>query len=148
MLSHVLIGVDGSHESKYAASFGLSLAEQTGARVTLVYVLESPAVIPVGPLSGYVMTTAPRSPEDLQRAKVELDDLVKEMPNVHCEKRVVPGAPAETLCDLARDLQADLLVLGDRGLGASRRFLLGSVTDRVVHHAPCAVMVVREKKSA
>lgn len=148
MISHVLIGVDGSSASRHAAHQGLELAKQANAKVTLVYVLESPTVIPVGPLSGFVVTAPPRSPEELQRAREELDELVKEMPQVPCEKRVVPGAPAETLCELALQLHADVLVVGSHGHGEARRWLLGSVSDRVVHHAPCAVMVVRERAPA
>lgn len=67
MVKHILIGVDGSKESLEAARYGQGLAEQLGGRVTLVFALEPPQVIPVGPLSGYVMTAAPRSEEDVKK---------------------------------------------------------------------------------
>lgn len=147
MLQHIVIGVDGSANSRNAAHYGLGLAEQTGAKVTLVFVLETPEVIPVGPLSGYLTTAPPQTERDLERARLELDELAKERPQVKCEKRVEPGHAAETLCELAGKLDADLLLVGARGLGAGRRWLLGSVSDRVTHHAPCPVLVVRPRKA-
>ncbi len=144
MITHVLIGVDGSPASKHAANYGFALAEQAQAKVTLAFVLESPPVIPVGPLSGYVMTSPPKTEADVARARDELGELTKEHPKVPCETRVELGTAAETLCDLAGKVGADLVVVGARGRGAGARWLLGSVSDRVVHHAPCPVLVVRK----
>lgn len=146
MLSHILVGVDGSPASRRAATYAFSLAEQTKARVTVVFVLESPPVIPVGPLSGYVMTGPPKTERDIELAREELKELTKEHPAVPCERRVELGTPAELLCDLAARLSADLVVVGARGRGAGARWLLGSVSDRIVHHAPCPVLVVRDRK--
>lgn len=148
MVKHILVGVDGSKESIDAAHFGQGLAAQTSAKVTLVFVIEPPQVIPVGPLSGYVMTSPPRSQEDLTKAKTLLDALAAEHPDVPTTGRVDMGKPAETLCNLAEQLEADLLVVGSKGHGAGQRFLLGSVSDRVVHHASCAVLVLRPKKKS
>lgn len=143
MVNHILVGVDGSKESLDAAHFAQGLAEQTGARVTYAFALEPPQVIPVGPLSGYVTTSVPRSEEDLEKARRFLDALVAERPAVKASSRVELGEPSDALCEVAGQLGVDLLVVGARGHGAGRRFLLGSVSDRVVHHAPCPVLVVR-----
>jgi nucleotide-binding universal stress UspA family protein len=53
------------------------------------------------------------------------------------------GSPADVIVDEAEDNGADLIVVGTRGLHAGRRLLLGSVSTKVVHHAPCDVLVVR-----
>lgn len=148
MVKHILIGVDGSKESLEAARYGQGLAEQLGGRVTLVFALEPPQVIPVGPLSGYVMTSAPRSEEDVKKAQKVLDDIIAERKNVPTSARVELGKPADTLCDLASHLGADLVIVGSRGLGAGQRLILGSVSDRVVHHAPCPVLVLRPHQGA
>lgn len=121
------------------------MARQTGAKVTLAFILESPPVIPVGPLSGYVVTSPPRTQADLDRAREELSSLAKEA-GVPVDSRVELGNPADRLCELAEQLSVDLLVIGARGLTAGTRWLMGSVSDRVVHHAPCPVLVVRERK--
>jgi nucleotide-binding universal stress UspA family protein len=145
MVKHIVIGVDGSKESLEAARYGQGLAEQLGSQVTLVFALEPPQVIPVGPLSGYVMTSTPRSDEDMKKAQKLLDELVAERPKVPTTARVELGKAADTLCDLAGQLGADLLIVGSRGLSAGRRLILGSVSDRVVHHAPCPVLVLRPR---
>lgn len=145
MVQHLLIAVDGSPSSHHAANHGLGLARQTGAKVTLVFVLEAPPVIPVGPLSGYVMTSPPRTEADLERARAELKSLAKDT-TVSVDSRVELGAPADVICELAERLNVDLIVIGARGLTAGTRWLLGSVSDRVVHHAPCPVLVVRDRK--
>lgn len=145
MIQHLLIAVDGSPSSHHAANQGLGLARQTQAKVTLLFVLEAPPVIPVGPLSGYVMTSPPRTEADLERARTELNSLA-ENAAVPVETRVELGSPADVICELADRLSVDLVVIGARGLSAGTRWLLGSVSDRVVHHAPCPVLVVRERK--
>lgn len=143
MVKHILIGVDGSKESLEAARFGQGLAEQTGAEVTLVFAVEPPQVIPVGPLSGYVTTSAPRSEEDLHKARRFLDTLIAERPSVKSHGRVELGKASETICEVGAHLGVDLIIVGARGLGAGQRLILGSVSDRVVHHAKCPVLVVR-----
>ncbi len=148
MVKHILVGVDGSKESLEAARYAQGLAEQLGGQVTLLFALEPPQVIPVGPLSGYVVTSAPRSEEDVRKAQQVLDAIVAERPKVRTTARVELGKPADTLCALAGQLGVDLLVIGSRGLGAGQRLLLGSVSDRVVHHAPCAVLVLRAPAGA
>ncbi|HTM20519.1 MAG TPA: universal stress protein, partial [Kofleriaceae bacterium] len=67
---------------------------------------------------------------------------------VDAEARVVDGAPAAALIGLAADRHADLIVVGSRGLTGFRRFLLGSVAERVVRSAPCAVLVARPGSGA
>ena len=53
------------------------------------------------------------------------------------------GDPADAILDVAEELGADLIVVGNKGMTGAKRFLLGSVPNQVSHHAPCAVMIVR-----
>lgn len=144
MVKHILVGVDGSQPSIDAAHYAMDLAQQTGAKLSVAFVIETPQVIPVGPLSGYLTTAAPRSQEDIQKAQALVEQLVKERPNLSAQTRVEMGQPAEVLCQLAQQLGVELLVVGARGHGAAHRFLMGSISDRVVHHAHCPVLVVRK----
>jgi nucleotide-binding universal stress UspA family protein len=127
-----------------AAHAAMDLAEQTKAKLTFVFVIETPQVIPVGPLSGYVTTGTSRSEDDVKKAEAIVEHIAKERPAVTVTTRVELGTPDEVLCDLAAQLKADLIIVGARGQNAAQRFLLGSVSDRVVHHAPCPVLVVRK----
>jgi nucleotide-binding universal stress UspA family protein len=62
---------------------------------------------------------------------------------VELETYAREGDPAEVIIELANEQQADLIVVGSRGLTGIKRFLLGSVSNKVSHHAPCSVMIVR-----
>jgi nucleotide-binding universal stress UspA family protein len=53
------------------------------------------------------------------------------------------GDPADAILDVAEELAAELIVVGNKGMTGAKRFLLGSVPNRVSHHAPCSVMIVR-----
>lgn len=144
MVKKILVGVDGSKPSIDASHFAMTLAEQTQAELTFLFVIETPQVIPVGPLSGYVTTSASRSEEDVKKAEALVEQIAKERPGLKVTTRVELGDPVDTLCEVAASLQVDLVVVGARGHNAAQRFLMGSVSDRVVHHAPCPVLVVRK----
>ena len=143
MVKNILVGVDGSKPSIDACHFAMGLAEQTQAKLTFLFIIETPQVIPVGPLSGYVTTSAARSEEDVKKAEAIVEQLAKERTGLHVSTRVDLGQPAEVICEVAKSMGADLVVVGARGHNAAQRFLLGSISDRVVHHAPCPVLVVR-----
>lgn len=142
MLKHVLIAVDGSVPSKHAARFGLSVAAQLGAKATLLTVLQQPEVIPMGPLGTSIVAPQP-SDQELRAMRAQLDAMAAEHGKVPVEKVVELGPIAETIVDFAAKNGVDLIVLGARGMGPAKRFLMGSVSDRVVHHAHCPVTVWR-----
>ena len=143
MIKNILVGVDGSKASIDACHFAMGIAEQTKAQLTFLFVIETPQVIPVGPLSGYVTTSAPRSEEEVKKAEAVVNQLAHERPALNVKSRVEFGVPEDVICDLAGTMGADLVVVGARGHNAAQRLFLGSVSDRVVHHAPCPVTVVR-----
>jgi nucleotide-binding universal stress UspA family protein len=63
---------------------------------------------------------------------------VKEV-NVHPRE----GDPADAILDVAEERSSDLIVVGNKGMSGAKRFLLGSVPNKVSHHAPCSVLIVR-----
>ncbi len=143
MLEHIVIAVDGSAPSRDAASFGLELGKQVKAKVTLLTVLPPPQVVPMGPLSGYAVMSPPISEDDMKLVQARLRELAAGARGVEVHTIVEMGPIADTIVDVAGRLGADMIVMGARGLGAAGRFLLGSVSDRVVHHAHCPVTVWR-----
>src|SRR5438132_351698 len=126
MVEHILVAVDGSGPSRHAARFGLSLATQVKAKVTLLTVLEPPRVIPLGPLSTSIVTT-PISDKDLAHVRSQLDAIAADSPGVEVQRLVEVGPAAETILDWSSHHDVDLIILGEHGHGAARRFLLGSV---------------------
>ena len=59
------------------------------------------------------------------------------------QTHAIEGEPAEAILDAAEKTEADLIVVGNKGMTGARRFLLGSVPNNVSHHAPCSVLIVR-----
>ena len=144
MIKNILVGVDGSKPSVQSCHYAMDLATQTSAQLTFLFVIETPQVIPVGPLSGYVTTAPARSEEEVRKAEAIVEQVAKERPGLKITTRVELGDPVDTICDVAKNMNVDLLIVGARGHNAAQRFLLGSVSDRVVHHASCPVLVVRK----
>ena len=148
MLQHILIAVDGSVGSRHAARYGLSLAVQTHAKVTLLSVLPPPEVFPLGPLSGYVPLRLPRSEEEIAKIKALFQEIATEHPAVDVAHAVELGPVSETICIWAEHHDVDLIVIGARGLGVARGLLIGSVSQQVAQHARCPVLVWRPRTVA
>ena len=142
MIEHLLVGFDGSEPSRRALKFAHDLARQTGARLTVLFALELPHVLPIGPLDSFVVTAPGRDPREVEAARKLLDDALADLPAARVEQKVLVGSPADLLCDEGARLGVDLIVVGARGRTAGGRWLLGSVSDRVVHHAGRPVVVV------
>lgn len=143
MIQHVLVAFDASENARKAAHFAHDLAEQTGARITLLYVIEPPRVLPIGPLDSFLVTGPQHSQEEFQAVRRMLDEAAAELPRAQVEKVVEVGLPADVVCAQADKLAADLIVVGARGHGTGGRWLLGSTSDRIVHQATRPVTVVR-----
>ncbi len=142
-VKHILAAVDGSEPSKKAARFAADLARLTGARLSLLFVLEPQTIAPFAPMDFYAVTKAETSPETIRSARAVLDEVARGLPHGQVEPMLEIGRAAETILDRATAMSVDHIVVGARGLGAGARWLLGSVSDRVVHHALCPVTVVR-----
>lgn len=140
LITKILVPVDGSPSSRKAIEMALALAGKSGGKITILEVIEE-----FGPLPGYYEA----APVGVNRVKwieeQRFDKIhdVLESTSVAWDRRVLEGYPAEQICELAGKEKYDLIVIGSRGLSVLGRFLIGSVSDRVVHHAPCSVMVVK-----
>jgi nucleotide-binding universal stress UspA family protein len=140
-VSGIVVGVDGSDGARAALAFALAEARLRGTSVRAVAAWHVPAAM-TGPgfpapdpaLVGELEVEARRT---LEQALDDAGDLAA---GVEVETSVRPGAPARVLLDEAQD--ADLLVVGSRGLGGFRGLLLGSVGQQCAHHAPCPLVIV------
>ncbi|HUJ29432.1 MAG TPA: universal stress protein [Myxococcales bacterium] len=141
-MNRILVGVDGSPESKQAAEFAAQLARPLHAELLLEFV--APRPVPFGP-EPYAVGLA-----EWEMAEREYGNAVlREMANRCAEgglkvsTRFDSGGPAETLAEVATKEKADLVVVGHRGRGAVKRMLLGSVADRLAQISPKPVLVFR-----
>ena len=153
----VVVGVDGSAGARDALRWAAAEARLREARLRVVHASASGFFGSSGPGYGYPYIggsaeTAPRAGfSDLRRAAEELlEDAIAgvetDVDGLQIERRVVAGDPADVLVRAVSE--RDLLVVGSRGHGGFAGLLLGSVSQRCAHHAPCPVVIVRSKKPA
>jgi nucleotide-binding universal stress UspA family protein len=148
--ARILLATDASKEARLAATTASDLAQRTGSEVHIVHVDKelklthgSYAGVDVGPLPGVHQGELDRQAQELFEAEVgRMKTSGIEVAGVHLKK----GRVDEELVVLAEEIGADLIVIGSKGLGGIRRALIGSVSDSVVRHAHCPVMVVRPEK--
>ena len=146
--TRILLATDGSEDARRATDAALDLAEKLDSELHVTYVEPMPARhIGLARLSADLPPEVVASVEE--EAKTKLAEQVGkrgagdgEVARAHA--RV--GSPAAEIVALAEELEAGLVVVGSRGLGGLRRALMGSVSDSVVRHAHCPVMVVRKEK--
>lgn len=136
----VVVGTDGSGTAQQAVDEAAALARALGAELHLVTAY-SPRQ-----LSERIASSARSERVDL--ARVAEEELLRTAAALRQDDFVIDvhargGDPAEVLIDVARELKADLIVVGSKGMSGVERFLLGGVANKVSHHAPCNVLIVR-----
>lgn len=142
MIKHILVAIDGSESSRKAARFAHDLAQQLQARITLLFVLEPPRVLPLGFLDSELISAPKRSDKEIDAVRRLLDEVAADLPRTQVEKVVELGPAADTIIATADSLGADHIVVGARGLSSGGKWLVGSVSDRVIQHAHRPVTVV------
>lgn len=142
MIGHILVAIDGSEHSRRAARFAHDLAQQLGARITLLFVIEPPRILPFGFMDSAAISPPRVDEKELETVQRLLSQVAADLPKAQVEELVEIGHPADTIVAMAQRLGVDLIVVGARGLGAGGRWLLGSVSDRVLQHAARPVTVV------
>lgn len=136
----IAVGVDGSKHAEAALGFAAQEASLRGARLLIVCVWDIPMMIE--PVGNYPEESFEALREDAESIVGPAVARVAELqPLVACEGKVIEGRPAAVLLEEAQ--QADMIVVGSRGRGGFASLLLGSVSQQLVHHAPCPVVVVR-----
>jgi nucleotide-binding universal stress UspA family protein len=145
MYRSIVVGTDGSETAKEAVRQATELAKAIGANIHLVSAYEP---VPEGRLR----QERQQVPDDLQwmvNPREDVSNTLKqagtdlEEAGVKAKAHAREGDPADAILDVAEEENADLIVVGNKGMTGARRFLLGSVPNKVSHHAPCSVMIIR-----
>jgi nucleotide-binding universal stress UspA family protein len=134
---HILFPIDFSDQNRAMAAYVSSMASRYGSRLTLLHVRE----VPARPAPGWPMPGAQEAIEALaDEARRHVDSfLSSEFQNVDVSRRMLNGDPATVIVDYIAQNGVDLVMLPTHGYGPFRRFLLGSVTAKVLHDAICPV---------
>lgn len=136
---HIVVATDLSEAAAFAARMAISIARDSGARVTFVHAYALPVTV-----YGVYPAFQPVEPSvDLARAAEDaLDDWTVAMRLNHAIERVVCEGPPSTVLDVVKARDADLLVVGTHGRTGFAHALLGSVAERLVRHSPVPVLTV------
>ena len=152
----IVVGTDGSKPADEAVRQATDMASREGARLHLVTAYHHPQILP----ETTIRTNDPKGVIDTGRTDggphtetVDLREVAESVlkraardalsKGVEVETHAREGQPAEVIIAVANQEQADLIVVGSRGLTGIKRYLLGSVSSKVSEHAPCNVMIVR-----
>ncbi|HEY6759480.1 MAG TPA: universal stress protein [Baekduia sp.] len=145
MFRTIVVGTDGSETAGKAVAQAAELAAQVDATLLVVSAFE--------PVSGArLREEAQEAPDDVRWMVNPREDVdatlttateLAELQGVATRTFARQGDPADAILDVAEEQGADLIVVGNKGMTGAKRFLLGSVPNKVSHHAPCSVLIVR-----
>jgi nucleotide-binding universal stress UspA family protein len=146
VVKRIVVGTDGSDTAERAVAEAIDLAKATGAALDVVTAYEAAI--------GRAISSEERAeiPGDVQYEtgpRQEVNMIIDraageaEREGVEVTTHAREGDPADALLDVAEETHADLLVVGNKGMTGAKRFLLGSVPNKISHHAPCSVYIVR-----
>ncbi len=148
MFKNILAAIDGSPSSRHALAMAADLAQQQGATLTIMT-----AVPPLPPLVMEDTTQAymPEYQERVRKSHQELlastmAELNKSHPGLKTATVLKEGSPARKIIEAARQQEADLIVLGNRGTGGIATWLLGSVSRQVTDSCTAPVLVVKDQR--
>ena len=146
MFGRIVVGTDGSETAGEAVRQATELAKLSGARLDVVSAFEP---IP----QQRIKSEAREAPGDVQYEISPREDVNLILDNAggaarkggveDVQTHAREGDPADAILDVAEEINADLIVVGNKGMTGARRFLLGSVPNKVSHHAPCSVIIIR-----
>jgi nucleotide-binding universal stress UspA family protein len=143
-LRTIVVPTDFSPESKKALRYAATLAAGFGAVLRLVYVVEPGSFVNDLANVAVIRDDKEVAQDAAARLQCLAQDEVEELIPVQAEVRI--GKPYIEVVTVAKRLGADLIVIATRGYSGMKHALLGSTAERVVRHAPCPVLVVREKE--
>ena len=156
--TRILVASDGSESAAHATEVAVELSKKTHSELHVLYVGEEETALlyPQAAATPWVvqedLASIQEQPPGQQFEQVARQTLDAEVQNVRAVGGTVAqahlrmGTPAAEIVELAEELEVGLVVVGSRGLGGIRRALMGSVSDSVVRHAHCPVLVVRKEE--
>jgi nucleotide-binding universal stress UspA family protein len=141
MFSKILVPVDGSDNSFRALDNSIFLAKSTGADLTAMHVIENPPTVYVESqklLNDLLANYRAESTKVLDKCKQ-----IADKSGVKLETVIAEGDAASNITGYAHKESFDLIVIGSRGLGRLKEMMLGSVSNKVLHHTKCSVLIVK-----
>ncbi len=145
----ILLAADGSTQSEAAIDALKSFSFNAGDEIKIISVVDMAVPMAIDIYGGYLPDTTELEKTAREHAAKVLADTCRRLEGICGNDKitftsdVLFGSPESRIVETAEDFGADLIVVGSHGYSRWERLLLGSVSDSVVHHAPCSVLVVR-----
>jgi nucleotide-binding universal stress UspA family protein len=143
--SKILVGIDQSESSDLTFEYAIRLSKLSGAKIYLVYVIQIPqaagSFVGISDLEKYLEEEAQKLLDGIIMRVAKRFYLGEKIDNI--EKIIKKGHASKVILDLSKSLGADLIVIGSRGIGGVKEFLLGSVSHTVARHASVPVLIVK-----
>ncbi len=145
MFKRIVVGTDGSETAKTAVAHATELAKAHGAALEIVSAYEPVPSDRLREEKGQVPGDVAYGigPREDVNANLDLSAGKALEAGIEVNTHRREGDPADAILDVAEETGADLIVVGNKGMTGAKRFLLGSVPNKVSHHAPCGVYIVR-----
>lgn len=143
-IKNILVPTDFSKASKKALKYAEELARQFNARITILHVVEP---MPTADFGAYPIALSQDQLLKEMKRTLDLFSRRKVAKNLLKETKISVGRPFQEITDAARNLKVDLIVIATHGYTGLKHAFLGSTAERVVRHAPCPVLTVREKET-
>lgn len=141
MFTKILVPADGSDNSYGALEAALVFSEKLGSSVSVVNVMEQ---VPITHIESEKLLS-----ELLEAYKKENQEILSKCSDIAHQKGItiktilLQGNPAPVILDYIKKENFDLVIMGSRGMGKFKELILGSVSSKIMHHSPCAVMIIR-----
>ncbi|ALS36901.1 MULTISPECIES: universal stress protein [Enterococcus] len=139
---NILVGVDGSDQANLAYEQAIEVAKRNNGRVIVAHIIENKAYA----MMGYSSLNDSLLDQETENAKELLDDCkeyAKSVDFTQVETVVTYGSAKDVMCqDLPKKYEVDLIMVGQSGLNAVERLMIGSVSSYIIRHAPCDVLIV------
>jgi nucleotide-binding universal stress UspA family protein len=142
--THILVPTDGSQNSVQAGRLAIQMAALHNARLTLLYVLDTTIADEIAYVIPKNMGAVKQELEAKGRTYLDYLARLAQSSGVKAERVILHGTPYSEIADLAREQDADLIVIGRVGCRGARCALVGSVAERVIEYAHCPVLVVSQ----
>lgn len=142
----ILVGVDGSEQANFAFKRAVALAKKEQSRVIVAHVIEQ-QLYPILGMSELDSHAIKKEEEQSKNLLAEYTAYAEQVGFSQLEVVTAFGSPKKMMCEeLPQKFQADLIMVGQSGLNAVERVMVGSVSSYIIRHAPCDVWIVHEQK--
>ncbi len=148
----ILIATDGTKHGTAAVEMLRNLDLKDGDEVKIISVVDMAVPLAIDIYGGYLPDTTELEKAARENASKVLEQTSQNVKTIFADRQITVtsdilfGSPESRIVETAEEMHSDLIVVGSHGYSRWERLLLGSVSDSVVHHAPCSVLVVRLPK--